>query len=325
MKKAIITGVSGQDGSYLSEFLLTKGYEVHGIVRRSSTRNFERINHLLSDGRIMIHDADLLDQSSLIDVIDRTKPDEIYNLAAQSFVHTSWGEAIYTGDVNALGVTRMLEAIRIVNKGIRFYQASTSELFGKVQETPQTEKTPFYPQSPYGVAKLYGHWITVNYRESYGMYACAGILYNHESPRRGIEFVTRKITRAATRIKLGLQQELLLGNIDAQRDWGEAADYVRAMWLMLQQDKPDDYIVASGEVHSVRDFLDEAFGQLNLDWRKHVKIDEACKRPVDVDILLGDASKIKHRLGWYPVCTFKDLVRKMLEADMRLAEKEKGA
>jgi GDPmannose 4,6-dehydratase len=315
---ALITGVSGQDGSYLSEFLLAKGYEVHGIVRRSSTRNFERINHLLTgqDGpRIKIHDADLLDQSSLISVVSKVRPTEVYNLAAQSFVHTSWDEATYTGDANALGVTRMLEAIRIVDKGIRFYQASTSELFGKAQETPQTEKTPFYPRSPYGVAKLYGHWITVNYRESYGMYACAGILYNHESPRRGVEFVTRKIAQAAARIRASGKGELLLGNLQAKRDWGHARDFVEAMWLFLQQEAPEDFVIATGEQHSVQEFCELAFGRLGLDWRDHVKVDPSFLRPAEVETLLGDASKAYWKLGWRPRTTFKQLVVEMVDAE----------
>ncbi|MCS6849873.1 MAG: GDP-mannose 4,6-dehydratase [Gemmataceae bacterium] len=315
MKKALVTGITGQDGSYLAEFLLEKGYEVHGVVRRSSTENFERIAHLAS--RIRLHQADLLDQLSIIDVVRETEPDEVYNLAAMSFVPTSWKQPVLTGEFTAIGVTRMLEAIRLLNpKGIRFYQASSSEMFGKVLETPQRETTPFYPRSPYGVAKVYGHWITVNYRESYGMFCCSGILFNHESPRRGKEFVTRKVTDAVARIKLGLQSELRLGNLDAKRDWGFAGDYVKAMWLMLQQDKPDDYVIATGETHSVRELVERAFACVGLDWRKYVVLDPALIRPAEVDLLVGDASKARRQLGWKPEVDFEGLVRMMVEADL---------
>src|SRR5688572_20843652 len=291
MKRALITGITGQDGSYLSEFLLSKGYQVHGMVRRSSTENFERIGHLRE--RVSLHQADLLDQLSIISLLRETRPQEVYNLAAQSFVPTSWTQPVLTGEFTALGVTRMLEAIRLVDPTIRFYQASSSEMFGKVQETPQTEKTPFWPRSPYGVAKVYGHWITVNYRESYGLFACSGILFNHESPRRGMEFVTRKISHAVARIQAGLQTELRLGNLDARRDWGYAGDYVRAMWLMLQRDRPDDYVIATGVSHSVRELIEIAFARAGLDWQKYVRIDPALLRPAEVDHLLGDATKAR--------------------------------
>ncbi len=319
MKKAIITGITGQDGSYLAELLLGEGYEVHGIVRRASTENFDRIAHLAD--RVRLHQADLLDQLSLIEVLREVRPAEVYNLAAMSFVPTSWKQPVLTGEFTAIGVTRVLEAIRLLDpKGIRFYQASSSEMFGKVQETPQREETPFYPRSPYGVAKVYGHFITVNYRESYAMYCASGILFNHESPRRGKEFVTRKVTDGVARIKVGLAKELRLGNLEAKRDWGFAGDYVRAMWLMLQRDKPEDYVVATGETHSVRELVEEAFGCVGLDWRKHVVQDPALIRPAEVDLLVGDPSKAKRDLGWTPAVDFRGLVRMMVEADVeRLA------
>jgi GDPmannose 4,6-dehydratase len=316
MKRAIITGITGQDGSYLADLLLDKGYQVHGIVRRSSTENFERITHL--QGRIQLHQADLLDQLSLIDVLKEVRPDEVYNLAAMSFVPTSWKQPVLTGEYTAIGVTRVLEAIRLLDpKGIRFYQASSSEMFGKVRETPQHESTPFHPRSPYGVAKVYGHFITVNYRESYGMFCCSGILFNHESPRRGREFVTRKVTDGVARIKLGRAHELRLGNLDARRDWGYAGDYVRAMWLMLQQDQPDDYVIATGEMHTVRELVTLAFGHVGLDGRKYVVEDPALIRPAEVDLLVGDASKARRVLGWRPTMNFAELVRTMVEADLR--------
>src|SRR5262249_4303515 len=306
MKKALITGVTGQDGSYLAELLLANGYEVHGVVRRASTENFERIAHLA--GKISLHQADLLDQLSLIDVLKRAQPDEVYNFAAMSFVPTSWQQPVLTGDFTGIGVTRMLEAIRLLDpKQIRFYQASSSEMFGKVRETPQNERTPFYPRSPYGVAKVYGHFITVNYRESYGMYCVSGILFNHESPRRGKQFVTRKVTDAVVRIKLGLQDELRLGNLDAKRDWGYASDYVPAMWLMLQQEQPEDYVVATGETHSVRELVEIAFGYVDLDWKKYVIQDASLLRPAEVDSLVGDASKARRVLGWTPQTSFTEL------------------
>jgi len=313
-KKALITGVNGQDGSYLAEFLLDQGYEVTGIVRRTSTLNVERLGDVA--GKVTLHQADLLDEMSLVTALAKVQPDEVYNLAAQSFVGTSWEQAVLTGEVTALGVTRLLDAIRIVNPKIRFYQASSSEMFGKVRETPQTEDTPFYPRSPYGVAKLYGHWITVNYRESYNLFACSGILFNHESPRRGIEFVTRKISNAVARIKLGLEHELRLGNIEAKRDWGFAGDYVTAMWMMLQQDQPEDFVIATGETHSVKEFLEVAFGHVKLDWRKYVVIDQRFVRPAEVDLLLGDYGKARQRLGWEPKTTFEELVRMMVDADL---------
>lgn len=315
MTRALITGVTGQDGSYLAEWLLEKGYEVHGMVRRSSTENFDRIAHLT--GRIHLHQADLLDQLSLIDVLKRVQPLEVYNLAAMSFVPTSWQQPVLTGEFTAIGVTRMLEAIRLLDpKGIRFYQASSSEMFGKVQETPQKESTPFYPRSPYGVAKVYGHYLTVNYRESYGMFACSGILFNHESPRRGLEFVTRKITHGVARIKRGQAKELRLGNLDAQRDWGFAGDYVQAMWLMLQQDEPDDFVIATGETHTVREVVETAFAHVNLDWRKYVVLDPSFVRPAEVDLLIGDASKARRCLGWQPRVGFQELIRLMVDADL---------
>ncbi|OQA46416.1 MAG: GDP-mannose 4,6-dehydratase [Chloroflexi bacterium ADurb.Bin325] len=309
MPTALITGVTGQDGSYLAEFLLEKGYDVIGMVRRTSTVNFDRIRHI--QDRVEIVQGDLLDQVSLINILQQHRPDEVYNLAAQSFVPTSFTQPVLTGEFTAIGVTRMLDA-----RHIRFYQASSSEMFGKVQETPQRETTPFYPRSPYGAAKVYGHWITVNYRESYNLFACSGILFNHESPRRGLEFVTHKISNAAARIKLGLQDELLLGNLDAQRDWGYAPDYVHAMWLMLQQDHPDDYVIATGETHSVREFCQAAFACVDLDWEQYVKVDPRFYRPAEVDLLVGDASKARRVLGWQPSVTFNDLVRIMVEADL---------
>ncbi len=314
MPTALVTGVTGQDGSYLAEFLLERGYDVIGMVRRTSTINFDRIRHI--QDRIDIVQGDLLDQVSLINILQDHRPDEVYNLAAQSFVPTSFTQPVLTGEFTAIGVTRMLDAIRIVDRHIRFYQASSSEMFGKVQETPQRESTPFYPRSPYGVAKVYGHWITVNYRESYSLFGCSGILFNHESPRRGLEFVTHKISNAAARIKLGLQDELLLGNLDAQRDWGYAPDYVRAMWLMLQQGHPDDYVVATGETHSVREFCQAAFACVDLDWEQYVKVDPKFYRPAEVELLVGDAGKAHRVLGWQPSVTFRDLVRIMVEADL---------
>ncbi len=323
MKRALITGVTGQDGSYLAELLLAKGYEVTGMVRRASTENFERIEHLRN--KIAIAQADLLDQLSLIELIEETKPDEIYNLAAQSFVPTSWIQPTLTGEFTALGVTKMLEAIRLVNKKIRFYQASSSEMFGKVLEIPQSEKTPFYPRSPYGVAKVYGHFITVNYRESYDMFAVSGILFNHESPRRGLEFVTRKITDGVARIKLGLVKELRLGNLDAKRDWGFAGDYVEAMWLMLQQKKAGDYVIATGETHSVREFAQIAFDHVGLDWEKYVKVDRKYFRPAEVDQLVGSPAKAKRALGWKRRVSFKGLVQMMVEADMKRLANVRGS
>jgi GDPmannose 4,6-dehydratase len=315
MKRALITGITGQDGSYLAELLLEKGYEVHGIVRRSSTENFERIDHLAS--KVHLHQADLLDQLSIIDVMKLSNPDEVYNLAAQSFVPTSWKQPCLTGEFTAIGVTRMLEAIRLLGMGhIRFYQASSSEMFGKVQAVPQTETTPFYPRSPYGVAKLYGHWITINYRESYNMYCVSGILFNHESERRGREFVTRKVTDGVARIKLGLAKELRLGNLDAKRDWGHAADYTRAMWLMLQQDQPDDYVIATGQTHTVQRLVEVAFGAADLDWQKYVVIDPALVRPAEVDLLIGDPAKAKRQLGWEPKITFEQMIERMVASDL---------
>ena len=324
MKTAVITGVTGQDGSYLAELLLEHGYRVVGIVRRASTENFERIAHL--ESRIQLHQADLLDQLSLIEVLKEVRPREVYNLAAMSFVPTSWKQPVLTGEFTAIGVTRMLEAVRLLDpQGIRFYQASSSEMFGKVQEVPQRETTPFYPRSPYGVAKVYGHWITVNYRESYGLFACSGILFNHESPRRGLEFVTRKVTHAVARIKLGLQNELRLGNLDAKRDWGFAGDYVRAMWLMLQQDRPDDYVIATGETHSVRELVETAFACVELDWRKYVVQDPALIRPAEVDLLVGDAAKARRQLGWRPQVSFPQLVRLMVESDLEQVRRQKAS
>jgi len=319
-RRALITGITGQDGAYLAEFLLGKGYEVHGMVRRSSTENFERIGHL--HGRIALHQADLLDQLSIITLMRDVRPHEVYNLAAQSFVPTSWLQPLLTGEFTALGVTRMLEAIRLVDREIRFYQASSSEMFGAVSEEPQNESTPFHPRSPYGVAKVYGHWITINYRESYGIFACSGILFNHESPLRGKEFVTRKVSYGVARIKHGLQDKLRLGNLDAMRDWGFSGDYVKAMWLMLQQDKPDDYVVSIGEKHSVRELVDLAFAHVGLDWRKHVEIDPALFRPAEVNLLRGDATKARTVLGWRPEVSFAQLVRMMVDADMQRVKRE---
>ncbi len=313
-KTALITGVTGQDGSYLAEFLLEMGYRVVAMVRRTSTINFDRIKHI--QDKIELVQGDLLDQSSLMEIVREYKPDEVYNLAAQSFVPTSFTQPVLTGEFTALGVTRMLEAIRHVKPDARFYQASSSEMFGKVVEVPQRETTPFHPRSPYGVAKVYGHWITINYRESYNLFACSGILFNHESPRRGLEFVTHKVTYAAARIKKGLQQELHLGNLDARRDWGFAGDYVRGMWMMLQHDKPDDYVLATGETHSVRELCQVAFDRAGLDWEKHVVVDPKFYRPAEVDLLIGDPAKAGRILGWEPKVTFRGLVEMMVDADM---------
>jgi GDPmannose 4,6-dehydratase len=321
-KRVLVTGITGQDGSYLAEFLLSQGYEVLGMVRRSSTVNFDRIRHFQDD--ITIVQGDLLDQMSLLDILREHRPQEVYNLAAQSFVPTSWKQPVLTGEFTALGVTRVLEAIRIVDPEIRFYQASSSEMFGKVREMPQNENTPFYPRSPYGVAKVYGHWITVNYRESYGLFACSGILFNHESPRRGLEFVTHKVTYGAARIKLGLADNLHLGNLQARRDWGYAGDYVQAMWLMLQQDKPDDYVVATGLTHSVQELCEVAFGYLDLDWRKYVVSDPQFFRPAEVDLLVGDPSKAHTKLGWEPSISFEKLIRLMVDADMQALQTNRG-
>jgi len=322
MKTALITGITGQDGSYLAEFLLSKGYRVFGMVRRASTENFERIEHIRD--QIELRQADLLDQLSIIELIEEAQPDEIYNLAAQSFVPTSWTQPTLTAEFTAIGVTRMLEAIKLINRKIRFYQASSSEMFGKVREVPQNENTPFYPRSPYGVAKVYGHFITVNYRESYDMFAVSGILFNHESPRRGLEFVTRKISDGAARIKLGLAKELRLGNLDAARDWGYAGDYVKAMWQMLQQEEPEDFVIATGVSHTVRDFCRLAFDYLGLNWEDYVVSDEQFFRPAEVHQLLGDSSKAKAKLGWQPTVGFEELVRMMVDADLeRLQRKQK--
>jgi GDPmannose 4,6-dehydratase len=315
-KRALITGITGQDGSYLAEHLLAQGYEVVGMVRRSSTVNFERIAHI--QDRVVLVPGDLLDEVSLIGILREHRPREVYNLAAQSFVQTSFGQPVLTGETSALGVTRLLDAIRIVDPEIRFYQASSSEMFGKVQEVPQTERTPFYPRSPYGVAKVYGHWITVNYRESYGLHASSGMLFNHESPRRGFEFVTRKVANGAARVALGLEDKLMLGNLDAQRDWGFAGDYVRAMWLMLQRDEPDDFVVATGETHSVRELCQLAFSHVGLDWEQHVLVDERFLRPAEVDCLVGDATKARTALGWERTVDFEGLVGMMVDADLEL-------
>src|SRR4051812_4006335 len=327
-KIALITGITGQDGSYLAELLLQKNYLVHGIVRRSSSFNTERIEHLYRDPhdpetRLFLHYGDLVDGTGLREILTRVQPDEVYNLGAQSHVRVSFDQPVYTVQSDALGTMNLLEAIRDTGKPVRFYQASSSEMYGKVVETPQTEKTPFYPRSPYACAKVYSFWQTVNYREAYGIYAVNGILFNHESPRRGETFVTRKITRAATRIKEGLQEKLYLGNLDASRDWGFAGDYTEAMWLMLQQDKPEDYVIATGETHTVREFLDEVFGHLQLDWKKHVEVDPRYFRPTEVDYLLGDASKAHKTLGWKPKVTFKDLAKMMIESDLKIAKREK--
>lgn len=321
-KRALITGITGQDGSYLAELLLDKGYEVIGMVRRSSTVNFERIAHL--QDRITFASGDLLDELSLVNIVREHAPDEVYNLAAQSFVQTSWSQPVLTGQTTAIGVTRILDAIRLANPEIRFYQASSSEMFGKVQAVPQSEDTPLYPRSPYGVAKVYGHWITINYRESYGLHASSGILFNHESPRRGLEFVTRKISHAVARIKLGHQSELALGNLDAQRDWGFAGDYVDAMWRMLQQDEPDDYVVATGETHSVREFCELAFSHVGLNYQDHVVTDDRFMRPAEVDLLIGDPTKAKTKLGWEPKMSFAELVSTMVDADLALCSGQLG-
>ncbi|MEX2143106.1 MAG: GDP-mannose 4,6-dehydratase [Anaerolineales bacterium] len=316
MPTALITGITGQDGSYLAELLLEKGYKVVGMVRRSSTVTFERIEHIQDD--IHLEQGDLHDQSSLVDVLERYQPDEVYNLAAQSFVPTSWHQPVLTGEVTALGVTRLLEALRQVKAEARFYQASSSEMFGRVVETPQRETTPFYPRSPYGVAKVYGHWITVNYRESHNLFAVSGILFNHESPRRGFEFVTRKITSHAARIKLGLAEKLPMGNLDAKRDWGFAGDYVRAMWLMLQQETPEDFVIGTGKTYSVREFCQAAFGHVGLNYEDYVTYDERFYRPAEVDLLLSDPSKAKEKLGWKPEVSFEELVRMMVDADLKV-------
>lgn len=319
MKRALITGVTGQDGSYMADFLLASGYEVFGLERRSSQKMRANIKHLLQSGhKIKFISGDLLDESSLVHALKEVMPDEVYNLAAQTFVPESWKQPVYTGEVTGLGVVRMLEAVRQVNPKIRFYQASSSEMFGKAREFPQNENTRFYPRSPYGVAKLYGHWITVCYRESYNMFAVSGILFNHESPRRGLEFVTRKISHGVASIKLGLAEELRLGNLDAKRDWGYAGDYIEAMWLMLQQKEPRDYVVSTGETHSVREFVEEAFNHLDLDWKKYVKTDEQLIRPAEVDHLLGDSRIIQKELGWKPKVGFKELVRMMVDEDLRI-------
>jgi len=319
MNRALVTGITGQDGSYLAEFLLDKKYEVYGMVRRSSVENFNRIEHIRN--KLKFVQADLLDQLSIIDAIKESCPDEIYNLGAMSFVPTSWKQPVLTGEFTGLGVTRMLEATRHMNKNIKFYQASSSEMFGKVKEVPQNENTPFYPRSPYGVAKVYGHYMTVNYRESYDMFTCSGILFNHESPRRGLEFVTKKITYGAAKIKLGLVDSLYLGNLDAKRDWGYALDYIEAMWLMLQQDKPKDYVISTGEAHSVKDWVEASFRCLDLDWEKFVKIDKRFIRPADVDLLVGDCSKAKEELGWNPKVGFEELVKIMVEFDYNYLKK----
>jgi GDPmannose 4,6-dehydratase len=316
VKRALITGITGQDGSYLAELLLDKGYEVHGMVRRSSTERFERIEHLRD--RITLHQGDLLDQRSLVDALRASRPDEVYNLAAMSFVAVSWIQPTLTAEFTGVGVTRMLEAVRETCPDARFYQASSSEMFGKVRQVPQNEETPFYPRSPYGVAKAYGHHITVNYRESYGLFGCSGIMFNHESERRGLEFVTRKISWHAAAIKLGLAQELRLGNLDAERDWGYAVDYVEAMWLMLQRRRADDYVIATGETHSVRECAEIAFARVGLDWRDHVVVDDAFRRPAEVDRLVGDASKAKRELGWEPRVAFRELIELMVDADLEL-------
>ena len=322
-QRALISGITGQDGAYLAGFLLEKGYEVHGMVRRASTESFERIAHLRD--RITLHQADLLDQLSIINLMREVRPTEVYNLAAQSFVPTSWLQPLLTGEFTALGVTRMLEAVRLVDPKIHFYQASSSEMFGNVPEEPQNELTPLYPRSPYGVAKVYGHFITVNYRESYDIFACSGILFNHESPLRGREFVTRKVTDGVARIKLGLQDKLYLGNLDAMRDWGFAGDYVRAMWLMLQQEGPDDYVVATGEKHSVRELVEVAFSHVGLDWQDHVEVDPAFFRPAEVNTLRGDATKARSVLGWEPEVSFARLIRMMVDADFERVRRELAA
>ncbi|MFC1662939.1 GDP-mannose 4,6-dehydratase [Patescibacteria group bacterium] len=319
-KKALITGITGQDGSYLADFLISKNYDVYGVVRRSSTESFERIQHLKN--KIKLEQGDLTDLSSLIKVVNKVQPDEVYNLGAQSFVPTSWNQAILTGTVTALGVTNILEALRLLPKQIRFYQASSSEMFGRVRETPQNEKTPFYPRSPYGVAKVYGHFITINYRESYDMFAVSGILFNHESPRRGLEFVTRKVTDGVAKIKLGLAKSIHLGNLEAKRDWGYAEDYVEAMWLMLQHDKPEDFIIATGKSHSVKELAETAFEHVGLDYKNFVKIDDSLKRPAEVDTLVGDSTKAKKLLGWQPKVSFAELIKMMVDADLERLNKK---
>ncbi|MBN8595207.1 MAG: GDP-mannose 4,6-dehydratase [Anaerolineae bacterium] len=321
-KRALVTGITGQDGSYLAELLLAKDYEVFGLVRRTSTVNFERIRHI--QDQITLISGDMLDQTSMTRALSDIRPQEVYNLAAQSFVQTSWTQPVFTGDVTGLGVTRLLDAIRAVDPTIRFYQASSSEMFGKVQEVPQTESTPLYPRSPYGVAKVYGHWITINYRESYNMHCTSGILFNHESPRRGLEFVTRKVTHTVAQIKLGLAQELRIGNLDAQRDWGFAGDYVQAMWLMLQQDTPDDFVIATGTTQSVQRLLEVAFGHVDLDWNKYTVQDERFMRPAEVDLLVGDPTKAGQKLGWKPAVTFEQLIQMMVESDLKLLKAEHG-
>lgn len=320
-KRALITGITGQDGSYLAEFLLAQGYDVIGMIRRSSTVNFERIAHI--QDKLTLVAGDLMDEVSVISILREHRPVEVYNLAAQSFVQTSWSQPVFTGETTALGVTRVLDAIRIVDPDIRFYQASSSEMFGKVREVPQTETTPFYPRSPYGVAKVYGHWITVNYRESYGLHASSGMLFNHESPRRGLEFSTRKISHGVARIKLGMDSELRMGNIDSQRDWGYAPDYVEAMWLMLQQDQADDYVIATGQTHSVREFAEHAFAHVGLDYRDYVVQDERFMRPAEVDLLVGNPQKAHEVLGWKPKTTFETLVQIMVDADLKLLKEQK--
>ncbi len=314
-KKALITGITGQDGSYLAEFLLGKGYDVYGMVRRTSTVRYERIQHI--QNQLQLVQGDMGDLSSLISAINTVEPDEVYNLAAQSFVPTSWNQPVFTGDITGLGVTRLLEALRTVNPAIRFYQASSSEMFGKVREVPQKETTPFYPRSPYGVAKVYGHWITVNYRESYDLFTCSGILFNHESPRRGLEFVTRKVTHHAAKIKLEMANEIRIGNLDSKRDWGFAGDYVRAMWLMLQQDEPDDFVIATGKTHSVERLLEVAFAHVGLNWRDYAVQDQRFMRPAEVDLLVGDPSKARQALGWAPAVSFEELIGMMVEADLK--------
>jgi GDPmannose 4,6-dehydratase len=319
VRRALVTGITGQDGSYLAELLLDKGYEVHGMVRRSSTETFQRIEGIRD--QITLHTGDLLDQRSLVDVLRACEPDEIYNLAAMSFVAASWSQPVLTAEFSAVGVTRILEAMREAAPEARFYQASSSEMFGQVREVPQTERTPFYPRSPYGVAKAYGHFITVNYRESYDLFACSGILFNHESERRGLEFVTRKVTHGAAQVKLGLADDVALGNLDAERDWGYAKDYVEAMWLMLQQDEPDDYVIATGEAHSVRDLVNVAFGHVGLDAEPHVRIDPRFLRPAEVEHLIGDASKAREQLGWEPRTSFEEMIRLMVDSDLELLER----
>ncbi len=317
-KTALITGITGQDGSYLAELLLENGYKVVGMMRRSSTLNFERIAHI--QDKITLVSGDLLDEASLMAILREHRPDEVYNLAAQSFVQASWSQPVLTGETTAMGVTRLLDAIRMVDPETRFYQASTSEMFGKVHEVPQSETTPFHPRSPYGVAKVYGHWITINYRESYGLYSASGILFNHESPRRGLEFVTRKVTYGVARIVKGLQDKVVLGNLDSKRDWGYAVDYVQAMWLMLQQEKPEDFVISTGETHSVRELCEVAFARAGLDWQRYVEIDERLIRPAEVDLLVGDSSKAKTLLGWEPRVGFNELIEMMVDSDMKLVD-----